>query len=64
MFASRFFGLSLPVAALLGLATLPAAAQTYSAAADFSDTSSSNVNGVWSYGYEATLGNTFNLYST
>ena len=65
MFTSRFFGLSLPVAALLGLAALPAAAQTYSAANDFSDTSITGVssNGAWNYGYETTLGGALTLYN-
>lgn len=62
MFSSRFFGLSLPVAALLGLAALPAAAQTYNAANGFSDTS--YTNGNWSYGFETTLGTGFTLYDT
>ena len=61
MFASRLFGLSLPVAALLGLAALPAAAQTYDPSVGFSDTS--YTNGVWSYGFETTLGGALTLYN-
>ena len=44
-----------------GLAARPAAAQTYDAAGDFSATM--NPNGVWSYGYENTLGGPLNLYT-
>ena len=61
MFSSRFFSLALPALALIGLAALPAAAQTYSAANDFSATV--NPNGVWSYGYETTLGGGLTLYT-
>lgn len=56
--AAPAFGLVLLAA---GLTARPAAAQTYDAAGDFSATS--NPNGVWSYGYENTLGGTFNLYT-
>jgi hypothetical protein len=41
----------------------PAArAQTYDAAADYSASAATNVNGVWSYGYTTALGATLNLY--
>jgi hypothetical protein len=47
--------------ALLGTLTVPAqAGQVYDVAADFSITT--NPDGVWSYGYETTLGSTFVLY--
>ena len=45
----------------LGLAIPAPARADFDAAADFS--SSSNPNGVWSYGYSTTLGGTFNLYT-
>ena len=61
MFSTRAFSLGLPIAALLSFAAFPAAAQTYDAAKDFSV--ASNPNGVWSYGYEDTLGSTLNLYT-
>jgi hypothetical protein len=41
----------------LSCAVAPAFAQTYNVAADFSTTS--NPAGVWSYGYEATLGSSY-----
>ncbi|MCC6428076.1 MAG: hypothetical protein IT435_14800 [Phycisphaerales bacterium] len=54
---SRFGGLG---AALLGLVPAIASARpVYDAAADFSATS--NPNGVWSFGYQTTLGTGFNL---
>ncbi len=57
--AAPAFGLTLLA---LGLAAAqPAAAQTYDAAGDFSAVN--NPNGVWSYGYENTLGDTLNLFS-
>ena len=56
--AAPAFGLTLLA---LGLAALPAAAQTYDAAADFSAVN--NANGVWSYGYEDTLGSSLNLFT-
>jgi len=56
--AAPAFGLVLLAA---GLTARPAAAQTYDAAGDFSATT--NPNGVWSYGYEDTLGGAFNLYT-
>lgn len=46
--------------ALIGYA-MPAQAQTYDAAADFSATN--NPNGVWMYGYSNTQGGSFNLYT-
>jgi len=45
---------------LAAVAAGPARAATYDLAAQFS--TASNPNGVWSYGYETTLGGTFNLY--
>ena len=57
--AAPAFGLVLLAAGLT--AARPAAAQTYDAAGDFSATL--NPNGVWSYGYENTLGGSFNLYT-
>ena len=57
--AAPAFGLVLLAAGLS--AARPAAAQTYDAAGDFS--ASANPNGVWSYGYENTLGGTLNLYT-
>jgi len=62
MITPRTLGLGLVAAALFSLGPArPAAAQTYDAAGDFSATS--NPNGVWSYGYETTLGGTFTLYT-
>jgi hypothetical protein len=46
---------------LASTATAVRAGPVYDAAADFSFTS--NPNGVWSYGYETTLGGAFNAYS-
>jgi len=53
----------LTVAILLGFSAKPslAATLTYDAANDFSATN--NPNGVWRYGWESTLGSTFNLYN-
>lgn len=64
MFPLRHTAPALGLALLaVGLtAARPAAAQTYDAAGDFS--ASSNPNGVWSYGYENTLGGPLNLYTT
>ena len=52
------------IATLLSLVVLarPGAAQTYSAAVDFSE--SSNPNGAWSYGYSYGVGSTFILDTT
>ena len=51
----------LALAAVIAVAVPPAHAGTvYDAAADFSV--ASNPNGAWSYGYEASLGSTFQLY--
>jgi len=50
-----------PAFGLVLLAARPAATQTYDAAGGFSATS--NPNGVWSYGYENTLGGPLNLYT-
>ena len=62
MFLTHTAGLALAALALLGLgASRPAQAQTYDAAGDFSI--ASNPNGVWSYGYENSLGGTLNLYT-
>jgi hypothetical protein len=46
----------------VGLMALPAHAQEYDAAADFSATN--NPTGVWSYGWSQTLGADFHLYTT
>lgn len=60
--------LALASLTMLGLASArPAAAQhVYDASADFSATSNPNPfdGGVWSYGYEATLGGSLTLFTT
>lgn len=50
------------VIAMLMLTLSPSSAQTYDAAKDFS--TASNPNGVWSYGWSATLGGSFNRSPT
>ena len=57
-----FAGLALALLAVGGFsAPRSASAQAFNAAQDFSATN--NPNGVWSYGYETTLGATLNLYT-
>jgi hypothetical protein len=61
MSSSKKLALTLITTTLLCLVVvaLPQAALAYDAAADFS--TSSNPNGVWSYGWSTTLGSAFNL---
>ena len=54
-------GLALALLTAGGFAAPSAHAQAFNAAQDFSATN--NPNGVWSYGYETTLGATLNLYT-
>jgi hypothetical protein len=54
--------LIVPTLLCLAAVALPSAALAYSAAGDFS--TSSNPNGVWSYGWSTTLGSAFNLSSS